>query len=105
MPSVASQNFAQLVGFVDQLIMIHGRLQAGRGRRHEQDAIHRAGVVMMIAAWESYVERVVLEGFLAIETSAGIASIPLGMLVLIVDLEHADLPQIDEITCSDLINP
>ena len=61
MPSNAQQDFELLAGFVDQLIAIHGKLQQGQGRRHEQDAIHRSGVVMMVAAWESYIERVVLE--------------------------------------------
>jgi len=74
MPSVASREFALAVGYVDQLIAIHRKLQTGRGRRYEQDAIHRAGIVMMIAAWESYVEKVALEGLDAIERSAGIAA-------------------------------
>ena len=72
MPSHASQEFADLIGFVDQLIAIHGRLQAGRGRRHQQDAIHRAGVVMTVAAWESYIEKVLSEAVTSIEEHAGI---------------------------------
>lgn len=51
---------------VGQLITIHGKLQTGRGRRHEQDAIHRAGVVMTVAAWQAYVEKVLVEGLDAI---------------------------------------
>lgn len=53
---------------VDQLIAIHGKLQSGRGRRHEQDAIHRAGVVLSVAAWQAYIEKVLLE---ALETISG----------------------------------
>lgn len=63
MPSDASNEFQTLMGYVDQLITAHGRLQQGRGRRHEQDAIHRAGVVLIVAAWESYAEKVLLEAF------------------------------------------
>ena len=43
MPSNAHKQFTELMGYVDQLIGIHGKLQQGKGRRHEQDAIHRAG--------------------------------------------------------------
>ena len=61
MPSQALQTFEFLIENVDQLIEIHGRLQTGRGRRHQQEALHRAGVVMSVGAWESYVESVLLE--------------------------------------------
>ena len=74
MPSSARQQFGDLVGFVDQLIDIHGRLQQGKGRRHRLEAIHHAGVVMMVAAWESYVEKVLMEALDAIENEAGIAA-------------------------------
>jgi hypothetical protein len=72
MPSNASQQFTNQIGYVDQLISIHAKLQTGKGRRHEQEAIHRAGVVMTVAAWESYIENVLLEGVAAIESNAGI---------------------------------
>lgn len=72
MSSKAETQFADLVAYVDQLIAIHGKLQTGKGRRHEQDAIHRSGVVLMVAAWESYVEKVVLEALEAIELNAGV---------------------------------
>ena len=61
---MASRSFGEfegLLGFVDQLVEIHGKLQTGRGRRHEQDAIHRAGVVLTVAAWQAYVEKVLEE--------------------------------------------
>lgn len=74
MPSNAHTQFGTQIGFVDQLIAIHGKLQTGQGRRHEQDAIHRAGVVMVVAAWESYIEKVVMEALVAIETNAGVAA-------------------------------
>src|SRR5262245_3190451 len=74
MPSQAQQQFALLVEHVEQLITIHGKLQQGRGRRHDQDALHRAGVVMTVAAWESYVEKIVLEALDVIEASAGVAA-------------------------------
>lgn len=61
MPSVSSTSFDQLLGAVDQLVVIHGKLQVGRGRRHEQDALHKAGVVITVAAWQSYVEKVLAE--------------------------------------------
>lgn len=56
------------MGSVDQIIEIHGKLQSGRGRRHEQDALHKAGVVMTVAAWQSYIEKVVLEAMDVIGT-------------------------------------
>jgi len=74
MPSNAQSQFIAQMGFVEQLIVIHRKLQSGRGRRHEQDALHRAGVVMSVAAWESYIERVVMEALDAIERSAGVAA-------------------------------
>lgn len=65
-----------MLGFVEQLIVIHGKLQEGAGRRHEQDAIHRAGVVMTVAAWEGYIERSVLEALDAMEANAGVGGAP-----------------------------
>ncbi len=73
MPSSAQRQFADLVEFVNQLIDIHSRLQQGQGRRHRQEAIHHAGVVMMVAAWESYIEKVLMEALDAIENEVGIA--------------------------------
>jgi len=61
MPYNASQGFTELLTYVDQLIQIHGRLQTGRGRRHQQEALHRSGVVLTVAAWESYVQSVIEE--------------------------------------------
>jgi len=60
-PSTSYHSFLDQLGSVDQLIEIHGKLQNGRGRRHEQDAIHRAGVVMTVAAWQAYIEKVIYE--------------------------------------------
>jgi hypothetical protein len=74
MPSNAHKNFTALMSYVDQLVGIHAKLQQGKGRRHEQDAIHRAGVVMVVAAWEGYVEQVLLEAFAAIEKDAGLGA-------------------------------
>jgi len=73
MPSNAHAQFITQLEFVSQLIAIHGKLQTGKGRRYEQDAIHRAGVVMTVAAWESYIEEVVMEALDALERNAGIA--------------------------------
>ena len=73
MPSSAQRQFADLVEFVNQFIDIHSRLQQGQGRRHRQKAIHHAGVVMMIAAWEIYIEKVLIDALDAIENEAGIA--------------------------------
>ena len=71
MPSQASRHFLQLTEYVQQLIDIHAHLQSGRGRRYRQDSIHRAGVVLTVAAWESYVEAVIREAFVAISPPAG----------------------------------
>jgi hypothetical protein len=70
MPSNAQTQFINQIGYVDQLIAIHRKLQTGKGRRHEQDALHRAGVVMIVAAWESYIEKLVMEALNAIEQNA-----------------------------------
>lgn len=59
--SEARSSFETQLALVDQLIAIHGKLQAGRGRRYEQDALHRAGVVLTVAAWQAYVEKVIGE--------------------------------------------
>lgn len=78
MPSSALDQFDKMMGHVDQLISIHGQLRGGPGRRYEQDALHRAGVVFVVAAWESYVEQVLIEAFSAIErdASAGTTAAP-----------------------------
>lgn len=68
MSSVSFGKFEVLLGSVDQLIIIHGQLQQGRGRRHEQGAIHRAGVVLTVAAWQAYIEKILYEGLIHIET-------------------------------------
>lgn len=67
MSSESFGEFGGLLESVDQLIIIHGKLQQGRGRRHEQDAIHRAGVVLAVAAWQAYIEKVLNEALLHIE--------------------------------------
>ena len=67
MPSSSFTEFEKLLQTVEQLISIHGKLQQGRGRRHEQDAIHRAGVVLTVAAWQAYVEKVLQEGLSCLE--------------------------------------
>lgn len=59
--SQALSGFMQQLTYVDQLIAIHGKLQAGKGRRHEQSALHHAGVVLTVAAWQSYIEKVIEE--------------------------------------------
>lgn len=64
--SGALRKFSEQILLVDQLIAIHGKLQTGRGRRHEQDALHRAGVVLAVAAWQAYNERVLVEAVDAI---------------------------------------
>tara|TARA_B100000965_G_scaffold351539_1_gene326194 strand:- start:1078 stop:1701 length:624 start_codon:yes stop_codon:yes gene_type:complete len=56
---------------VTQLITLHSNIQSGRGRRHQQDALHRAGIVLVVAAWESYVERLLDEAYAAITPGAG----------------------------------
>jgi len=67
--SNAQSKFSEQIGLVDQLITIHGKLQSGRGRRHEQDALHRAGVVLIVAAWQAYIEKLLLEGLDVISSS------------------------------------
>jgi hypothetical protein len=61
LPSVSHREFFGLLASVDQLIDMHERLQSGRGRRHKQDALHRAGVVLTVAAWQAYVEKILNE--------------------------------------------
>ena len=64
--SLALAKFSEQLLLVDQLIAIHGKLQSGRGRRYEQDALHRAGVVLTVAAWQAYNEKVLEEAVDAI---------------------------------------
>lgn len=68
--------FESQLGPVDQLIAIHARIQTGRGRRHQQDALHHAGVVLTVAAWQAYVEKVVKEALQAIEDDLAAANPP-----------------------------
>lgn len=67
MPSQSYQSFLTQLDAVDQLIAIHERLQTGKGRRHQQDALHQAGVVMTVAAWQAYIEKFVREALDVIE--------------------------------------
>ena len=68
MASNAFGSFETLLGSVDQLIEIHSRLQVGAGRRHRQDALHRSGVVLTVAAWQAYVEKVSVDALNWIES-------------------------------------
>lgn len=61
MPSVSYDKFSEQLTLVDQLIDAHSGIQQGRGRRHQQDAIHKAGVVMTVAAWQAYLEKITIE--------------------------------------------
>jgi hypothetical protein len=65
--SQAAEDFRRQLAHVDQLVAIHGKLQRGRGRRHETDALHRAGVVLTVAAWQAYVEKIIEEALRAID--------------------------------------
>lgn len=67
--SMALTKFTEQLQLVDQLIAIHGKLQTGRGRRHEQDALHRAGVVLIVAAWQAFNEKVLTEALDAISAN------------------------------------
>jgi hypothetical protein len=69
MSSNARTAFIGLMGSVDELIEIHGRLQSGQGRRHRQEALHRAGVVLIVAAWQAYIEKLANEALDKIEAS------------------------------------
>jgi len=71
MASKSLHRFHELLGYVDQLIDIHDRLQEGRGRRYRQEALHRSGVVLVVAAWEGYVENALKEAVDLIEASIG----------------------------------
>ncbi|TAV14724.1 HEPN domain-containing protein [Rhizobium ruizarguesonis] len=74
--SQAYNNFINQLGNVDQLIAIHGKLQAGRGRRHEQGALHRAGVVLTVAAWQAYIEKIVEEALDVIQVDMQNPQVP-----------------------------
>lgn len=69
--SSSLNSFIQLTKWVDQLAQIHTKINSGPGRRHNQEALYRAGVVMTIAAWESYVEDLLNEAFLALTPAPG----------------------------------
>lgn len=59
-----------MTSWVNQLADIHKKLGTGRGRRHNQEALYRAGVVMTVAAWESFVEDLLIESFKALQPDA-----------------------------------
>lgn len=69
--SQAHGKFLEMVNWVDQLIEVHKRVQTGRGRRHHQEAVHRSSVVLLVAAWESYVEHIIIETVSLLKPSAG----------------------------------
>lgn len=71
--SKALTSFEKLIVWVDQLADIHTKIGTKPGRRHNQEALYRAGVVMTIAAWESYVEDLLNEAFTAISPPPGAA--------------------------------
>ncbi|MFT8806201.1 MAG: HEPN domain-containing protein [Acetobacter aceti] len=62
-------DFSNQVKTVDQLINIHRNLRSGRGRRYEQDALYKAGVVMIVACWQAYIENITQEALNIIERS------------------------------------
>lgn len=70
MPSTAHAKFEEMIGWVDELIGIHARLRNGAGRRHKQEALYRAGVVLSVAAWETYVEELLRVCYSVIETDS-----------------------------------
>lgn len=72
--SNALRGFDKLKSWVDQLAEIHARIGSVPGGRREQEALYRAGVVMTVAAWESYVEAVLIEAMTAL-TPAGTATV------------------------------
>lgn len=76
MPSASRNAFTVQMDYVEQLIDIHGRLQSGRGRRHKQEALHSAGVAMTVAAWQSYLEKLIFEAMDAIEADLNAAQAP-----------------------------
>lgn len=61
MSSNALGSFEEAMEYVEQLIDIHSQVQTGKGRRHRKEAIHRAGVVLIVAAWQAYIEKLTLE--------------------------------------------
>ena len=69
MGSKAFAAFETLMGSVDELVAIHGKVQSGQGRRHRQEALHRAGVVLIVAAWQAYIEKLSNETLDLIENS------------------------------------
>ena len=76
MPSNALSSFDSQMELVDNLIDIHGRIQSGKGRRHRQEAIHRAGVVLTVAAWQAYIEKLCEEVLELVESSFNQPGVP-----------------------------
>lgn len=68
MSSNALESFEESMDYVEQLIDIHSQVQTGKGRRHRKEAIHRAGVVLIVAAWQAYVEKLAKEALEQIDT-------------------------------------
>lgn len=61
MPSDAYQNFRENLTDVERLIGSHSQLNHEGGGRRGLGHITRSGVVMLCAAWEVYIEEVVME--------------------------------------------
>lgn len=97
MPSHSFTTFNSVLATVDQLVQVHGDLgrlhtvetsvRGGatnaahlailtnpippRGRRHNQDALHRVAIVVCVAAWQAYIDAIIREGLTATKPLAG----------------------------------
>src|SRR5947209_3810601 len=57
----AEQEFERAVGHAENLIELHRRGRQGQGRRFAEMSLNRAVVVLTLAAWQAYIEKLVDE--------------------------------------------
>jgi hypothetical protein len=68
--SDALNAFDEAMEDVDNLVSIHRR-RSGVGRRREETTLNRAMIVMTVAAWQAYVQDLLLNGVAALEPRRG----------------------------------
>ncbi len=66
MSSKAYLRFKVAIAFAQDLLDIQNQAQSGRGRRFQQEAVHRSCVVLSVAAWEGFVEHLLSEAVSAL---------------------------------------
>jgi len=73
--TTAKDTFDKQVRTVGQFIQIHKKLRGDdRGRRYNQEALNQASIVMIVAAWQAYIEELLENCLDKIKLSYNISS-------------------------------